>query len=207
MGKVDSTGWDRWVNARGSEKEWKHRLWSWGDGTYTLKLCGCFGFSGCWSLWRAHTLAHTLAHTQTHTLISVFIDYHLCLFLFFCSFSLPSALFASVHKQINLPSTCWRWAWLVRGILSVMNRLSEGEGCWRMCWKGGMGNTVAPFQLRRCYQTAVLITNSLERGVLLFRKNKNSSLILHSFLCKSSSTPLLSKTDEITVFSSMLPFM
>lgn len=145
MGKVDSTGWDRWVNARGSEKEWKHRLWSWGDGTYTLKLCGCFGFSGCWSLWRAHTLAHT----QTHTLISVFIDYHLCLFLFFCSFSLPSALFASVHKQINLPSTCWRWAWLVRGILSVMNRLSEGGGLLEDVLEGWNGQYGGAFSAEK----------------------------------------------------------
>lgn len=45
-------------------------------------------------------------------------------------------LFANIHKQINLTSTCWRWAWSVRGILSVMNGLGGKEG--RAVWEGCM---------------------------------------------------------------------
>lgn len=119
----------------------------------------------CWWVFGTHI------QTQKHTLISVLLYYHHDLFLVFRSFSLPRALFfASVHKQINLPSTCWRWAWPVRAILSVMNWMWEGEGCWRMCQKSGMGNIVAPFQLRRSYRTAVLITSSLRGGTAVREK-------------------------------------
>lgn len=124
----------------------------------------------------------SLWYTHRHTLESVFLYSHLCLFLFFCSFWLPHPLFASVHKQINLSSTSWRWAGPARGILSVMNGLREGgRTVGGMHPKSMMSKTVAPCQLRRCDTAAMLITSRF-RWELLFRKNKDDSLILHSLI-------------------------
>lgn len=109
----------------------------------------------CLSDWRCKSSAHT----YMHILVSAFLY---SLFCFFCFSSLPHALFASVRKQINLPSTCWTWAWHCERHFWVW-WMSWGRGglLEDARWKSGIGNTMAPCQLRSWYRTGMLITSTL----------------------------------------------
>lgn len=147
-----------------------------------------------------HRLWARVHHTQTHTQAVWLSDWlpvwdtprYLPLLVFSFSFC---SLFASVHKQINLPSTCWRWAragveafwvwWIGRG----------GRGDASEEQDGRFGGTSSSWGVIE--QPCSLLVASGGNCCSGDKKEKEKEAL--SSLCNSSSTQLLSRTDEITV--------
>lgn len=145
----------------------------------TLTPRGCL--SACLSGCRRDSVIHTNANT--HLGISLPRLPPLSFPFLLAPARSPRTPFASKYKQINLPSTCWRRAWPVRGILSVMNRLRGREGCRRMHRDGRYGGV--SFQLRK------LPSNSRAHYEWLRVENCRSAVF---FLCNPPKKLLSSHT-------------
>lgn len=163
----------RQVQEGGSQKkEWKHRLWArvHHTQTHTQAVWLSIRLSGWLVVWDTHTQS-TPQHQSSSTPTSRLFLFFLLLLAPLRSLCLRIQTNQSSFDLLEMSSAsekhfeCDEWA--------------GGGGFRRMHRKSGMGESVAPFQLK-CYRTAVLITSRFGWEKKLSDRVLSLQLLKHS---------------------------